>query len=567
VRRLTGQHPGHDGDRPRDGATPDGGAGVHVGEHGHDGGHGHEHGTGVRALVRSVLLPHDHGAQSSDRVLESTAEGIRAVFVSLAGLAATAAIELVVALASHSVALLADTIHNFADALTAVPLALAFRMGRRPPTRRYTYGFGRAEDLAGVAIVGLIAASTAVAGYEAVSRLLHPHAVNGAGWVVAAGAVGFAGNELVAVYRIRVGRRIGSAALVADGLHARTDGFTSLAVVVGAAATAAGAGRADPITGLVITVAVALVLVSAVRTIYRRLMDSVDPSLVDQVESVLRGVAGVDAVDAVRVRWVGHELRAEIQISSDPGLSLVDAHTIADEAHHRLLHQVPRLAEAVIHTSPSDGGTRSFHEVVAHHFPDRTPQHPGRLRPVDDGRDYTRRSVHAPDGNDAAPVVVEEVTVVTPDVVAALGALVPELSTSAPALTEDAVRVIVDSPATVLLVARDGPGGTILGSLTLVVFSAPTGPRAWIEDVVVSTDTRGRGIGAALVLEALERGRAAGSRTVDLTSRPSREAANRLYLRLGFEQRQTNVYRRNLETESTRTNTPESGAVHPSSST
>jgi len=344
----------------------------HRSDHRHsDHHHEHAHRRGIGGLLISLVSPHDHGAHSGERVLESTSDGIRAVAVSLAVLALTAAAELVVALLSHSVALLADTIHNFADALTAVPLALAFRMGRRPATRRYTYGFGRAEDIAGVAIVAIIAASTAVAAYEAVNRLLHPHAISGAGWVMVAGGLGFLGNELVAVYRIRVGRRIGSAALVADGMHARSDGFTSLAVVIGAVAVVAGAPRADPIVGLVITAAVTVVLAGATRTIYRRLMDSVDPTLVDQVEQVLASVPGVDGVDRVRIRWVGHELRAEIQISSDPTLSLVDAHSIAEEAHHRLLHEVPRLAEAVIHTSPSGSpghDTRGYHDVVAHHF-------------------------------------------------------------------------------------------------------------------------------------------------------------------------------------------------------
>jgi cation diffusion facilitator family transporter len=244
-------------------------------------------------------------------------------------------------------------------------------VGRRAPNRRYTYGFGRAEDLAGIAIVAMIAASTVVAAYEAINRLMHPHPITGAGWVMGAGAVGFVGNEVVAVYRVRVGRRIGSAALVADGMHARSDGFTSLAVVVGAVAVVAGAPRADPIVGLVITAAVTVVLLGATRTIYRRLMDSVDPALVDQVERVLRDVPGVQGVDAVRIRWVGHELRAEIQISSDPGLSLVEAHAIAEDAHHRLLHEVSRLAEAVIHTSPAGlpgNHETNYHEAIAHHF-------------------------------------------------------------------------------------------------------------------------------------------------------------------------------------------------------
>jgi len=339
--------------------------------HGHDGlAHEHGHRGGLAGFLRALLHPHSHGAASADRALESTAAGIRTVFVSLAGLAVTAAVELLVSLLTGSVALLADTVHNFADALTAVPLALAFRMGSRPATRRYTYGFGRAEDLAGISIVGFMAASTAVAAYESVERLLHPAAIHGTPWVAVAGLVGFAGNELVSVYRLRVGRRIGSAALVADGLHARTDGLTSLAVVAGAVAVGAGAPSADPVVGLVITVLIVVVLLGAVRQVYRRLMDSVVPELVDEVEAVLRSAPGIDDVQVVRIRWVGHELRAEIEVSSDSSLSLVEAHAIATEAHHRLLHEVPRLASAVIHTSPTEIGSARYHDALAGHLPE-----------------------------------------------------------------------------------------------------------------------------------------------------------------------------------------------------
>ena len=294
---------------------------------------------------------------------------MRAVFVSLGGLAATATVELVISILSGSVALLADTIHNFADALTALPLALAFRMGRRPPTRRYTYGFGRAEDVAGIFIVAVMAGSTALAGYEAIRHLAHPPGLRHTPWVVVAGLVGFVGNEAVAAYRVRVGRRIGSAALVADGLHARSDGFTSLAVVAGAAAVAAGAPVADPVVALVITAAIVVVLFGAVREVYRRLMDSVDPALVDQVERVLRASPGIEDVSQVRIRWVGHDLRAEVTVVSPSDLSLVEAHAIATEAHHRLLHEVPRLAEAVIHTNPSPREDGDHHDALSHHFP------------------------------------------------------------------------------------------------------------------------------------------------------------------------------------------------------
>jgi cation diffusion facilitator family transporter len=272
---------------------------------------------------------------------------------------------------SGSVALLSDTLHNLADALTAVPLWIAFALGRRLPNRRYTYGYGRAEDIAGIFIVATIAFSASIAAYEAVQRLLHPREIESLPLVVLAGVIGFLGNELVAVYRIRVGRRIGSAALVADGLHARTDGFTSLAVVVGAGGVAAGFPAADPIVGLVISAAILVVLWGAARDIYYRLMDAVDHELVDDIEKTLAGVEGVDAIDEVKVRWIGHKLRAEVEVTVDDALGSIEAHDIAVRAHHRLLHEVPRLQAAIVHASPTNAEGTDYHAEVAHHFGSR----------------------------------------------------------------------------------------------------------------------------------------------------------------------------------------------------
>lgn len=352
--------------------------GVHDHDHGRDhAGHGtharapHHHPPhgGIRGVLAGLFAPHSHDAyQAIDSALTASAAGVRALKLSLAGLAITAALQLAVFAVSGSVALLADTIHNLADALTAVPLGIAFLLGRRAATRRYTYGYGRAEDLAGIVIVAVIALSSAVAAAAAVQRLLAPHTVRNVGWVIVAGVIGFAGNELVAAYRIRVGRRIGSAALVADGLHARTDGLTSLAVVVGALGVAAGWQLADPIVGLVITVAILVVLRGAARDIYRRLMDSVDPRLVDEVERVMTAVPGVEAIESVRIRWVGHELRAEVEIVSDSRLTLAEAHAITEEGHHRLLHDIHRLARATIHVSPGGGDGHDHHAETAHHF-------------------------------------------------------------------------------------------------------------------------------------------------------------------------------------------------------
>jgi cation diffusion facilitator family transporter len=326
--------------------------------HGHAGHHDHadhhDHAGGVVGWLTGLVRPHSHdAAESVDAALESSAQGIRAVKISLVALLVTAVLQALVVTVSGSVALLADTIHNLADALTAVPLWFAFVLGRRAANRRYTYGYGRAEDLAGLFIVAMIALSAVLAGVEAIRRLLDPQPIEHVGWVAVAGLIGFGGNELVSVYRIRVGRQIGSAALVADGVHARTDGFTSLAVLAGAGGVAAGFPLADPIVGLLITVAIVAVLRTAAREVYRRLMDAVDPALVDRAERSLRSMPGVVAVRGLRMRWIGHQLHAEADLDIDAGSTLVDAHRLAHDAEHRLTRDVPRLQSAAIHAYPA----------------------------------------------------------------------------------------------------------------------------------------------------------------------------------------------------------------------
>ncbi|MET4431417.1 MULTISPECIES: cation diffusion facilitator family transporter [unclassified Mycolicibacterium] len=330
--------------------------------HDHDGGHAdghsHTHRGGLSGVVKEIFAPHSHdSADSVDSALESSAAGIRAVKISLVVLGTTAIAQIIVVVISGSVALAADTIHNFSDALTAVPLWIAFALGTRAATRRYTYGFGRAEDLAGLFVVAMIALSAIVAGYEAVMRLIHPQPIAHLGWVALAGLVGFIGNEWVALYRIRVGRRIGSAALVADGLHARTDGFTSLAVLLSAGGVALGFPLADPIIGLLITVAILAVLRSAVRDVFRRLLDGVDPRLVEIAEETLATRPGVRSVRSVRMRWIGHRLHADVELDVDPEVNLAEAHRIAHDAEHELTHAVPKLATALIHAYPAHHGS------------------------------------------------------------------------------------------------------------------------------------------------------------------------------------------------------------------
>ena len=311
-------HP-HDHDHDRDHGHP----------HDHD--HSHSH-TGFAGFLRGLFFPHSHDAADSiDDALEASTEGVRALKISLVILLATTVLQLVVVFYSGSVALLADTVHNFSDALTAVPLWVAFVLGRRVASRRFTFGYGRAEDLAGLFIVAMIALSAIVAAWQSIDRLIHPQPLDNLGWVVAAGLIGFAGNEVVAIYRIRVGQRIGSAALVADGVHARTDGFTSLAVVVGAIGVMLGFPLADPIVGLLISVAIIVLLWGTVRSIGRRLLDGIEPTLVDTFEHALATTPEVSSIHQVRLRWVGHRLHgsAVLRVTA---VTLADAERTVERA-------------------------------------------------------------------------------------------------------------------------------------------------------------------------------------------------------------------------------------------
>ena len=326
----------------------------HDHDHDHDN-HDHDHRGGLLGAAREIFAPHSHDhADSVDDALESSAQGIRAVKISLLALGVTAIFQLVIVVISGSVALAADTVHNFSDALTAIPLWIAFALGRRAATKRFTYGLGRVEDLAGLFVLLMISLSAAVAGYQAVRRLIHPVLIDNLGWVAVAGVIGFIGNELVALYRIRVGRKIGSAALVADGLHARTDGFTSLAVVFGALGVWLGFPLADPIVGLLITVAILMVLRTAARDVFSRLLDGVDPHLVETAEQALAAEPGVLGVRQLRMRWIGHRLHADAELDIDPSISLSDAHQLAHDAEHSLTHAVPKLSTALIHAYPAN---------------------------------------------------------------------------------------------------------------------------------------------------------------------------------------------------------------------
>lgn len=304
----------------------------------HRHGHDHAHGNEPTAHVHGVVDP----------TLATTASGIWAIKWSFGILALTAILQAVVVFASGSVALLADTIHNVGDAGTAIPLWVAFLLARRKPNKTFTYGFGRAEDLAGLAIVLIIFASAVVAGYEAIDRLLDPRPIESLGWVAAAGLVGFLGNEAVAVFRIRVGRSIGSAALVADGHHARTDGLTSLAVVLGAAGVWAGFPLADPIVGLLITVAIFGIVWQSAKAVLTRMLDGVEPEVTEEIRHAAGHVPGIRRIAEARARWIGHRLHADVAIEVSDELSVAEAGRVSEALRGELKSHIPALATAFV---------------------------------------------------------------------------------------------------------------------------------------------------------------------------------------------------------------------------
>lgn len=315
----------------------------------------HTHRIGPLGWLGAVFHLHGHAHGDEERGTDpalATTEGIRVVRLALAALTVTSVLQIAIVAASGSVALLADTVHNIGDALNSIPLLIAFHFARRTATRRYTYGYGRAEDVAGVFIVLSIAFSAGFALWESARKLLDPQPIQNVPWVVAAALVGFLGNEAVALLQIRTGRKIGSAAMVADGLHARTDGLTSLAVLVAAVGSAAGFPVVDPIVGLLIGVSIVFIAWDAAKRIWYRLMDAVDPAIVEQIEQYAGEVPGVAQVTQVRARWVGHALRAEVSITLAQSVGGDEAYGVVIAVRHVLHTHVRHLADTVVEAVP-----------------------------------------------------------------------------------------------------------------------------------------------------------------------------------------------------------------------
>lgn len=314
---------------------------------------------------------HTHGV--IDSVLATTTQGIWAIKWSFAILGITSLLQLAVVYASASIALFADAIHNVGDSATAIPLWIAFMLARRKPSERFAYGYGRAEDLAGIAIVLIILLSALIAAYAAIDRLLHPQPIALLGWVAVAGFLGFVGNEAVAVFRIRIGRKINSSALIADGYHARTDGLTSLAVVLGAVGVWLGYPLADPIVGLLITLAIFGIVWQSAKAVLTRALDGVDANIPEEIRHAVAHVPGVRAVETVRARWLGHRLTADLDVAIDGTATLREADAIRAAVREELQGHLPALATVRImvqsfgeQPAESDAGNASRH----HHAPE-----------------------------------------------------------------------------------------------------------------------------------------------------------------------------------------------------
>jgi cation diffusion facilitator family transporter len=322
----------------------------HDHHHGHS--HHHDHGTGIWGIINTIFHFHGHSDKQQNLVSDpamATTEGIRTVWLALAALGLTTIIQVIIVVASNSTALLADTVHNFGDALNSIPLLIAFYLARRVANNRYTYGYGKAEDVAGVFIVLSLVFSAGYAFYESINKLINPTPLNNLGWVALAAIIGFIGNETVAFLQIRVGKRIGSDAMVADGMHARTDGLTSLAVLIAVGGSWLGYPIVDPIIGIVIGITILFITVDACKTIWYRLMDAVEPALVDDVAHMVGHVQGVQQVRNVRIRWHGHQMHAEIDVVVDEDLTLKESDSIRAAITHEVQRVNPRIT--TIHTA------------------------------------------------------------------------------------------------------------------------------------------------------------------------------------------------------------------------
>ena len=262
-----------------------------------------------------------------------------AVRVSALGLALTGGVELALALLTGSVSLLGDAIHNLSDVSTSLVVFLGFWVSKRAPTSRYPYGYGRAEDLAGLGVALVIWASAVFAGYESWAKLVSGRGTSHLGWGVAAALLGVAGNQAVARYKLRVGRRIHSATLVADARHSWLDAISSVGALVGLVLVGVGQRWGDPVAGFAVTLFIVNVGVEVTRELAGHLMDGVEPALLEAARRAAETVPGV-AAPLVRGRWLGRSLVLEVEAQLAPRCSLAEADQLGAAVREAVLAAV-----------------------------------------------------------------------------------------------------------------------------------------------------------------------------------------------------------------------------------
>ena len=265
----------------------------------------------------------------------------RAVAVSAAGLAFTGLVELAVAILSGSVGLLGDAFHNLSDVSTSLLVFLGFRVSRRTATERYPYGYERAEDLAGIGIAIVIWASAVLAGAQSIHKLAEHGATRHVGWGIAGAAIGILGNQLVARYKLVVGRRINSGTLVADARHSWLDALSSAGALAGLVGVLLGAPWADPVAGLAVTVFICHVGWDVTTDVVHRLLDGVDPAVITAAEAAAGSVPGIRHAHA-RARWTGRTLRVEIEGWVDAATTVAAADALGRLVADRVARDVPQ---------------------------------------------------------------------------------------------------------------------------------------------------------------------------------------------------------------------------------
>ena len=294
----------------------------------------------------------NHTLAETATFADSTSAGVRALRIGVAGLAFTTLLQLVLLMLSGSVALLGDTVHNGIDVAGTAIVWLAFGLTRRDRSDLFSFGYHRFEDLAGLAVAGLIAVSAILVLYEAVTAFGDATPIDNPGLVLAAGVIGLAGNEAVAIFKFRTGKRIGSAALIADGRHSQADGLSSAGVVIAAVGLMIGIDWLDPLAGFAIGLLIAWTAYESGRDVILRLLDTADPEVVQELEQIAGEVVGVDHINDLRMRQMGRTVHVVANVCMPGGYTLAQAHAAAEELRGAWLEELPPGSAVDIHVDP-----------------------------------------------------------------------------------------------------------------------------------------------------------------------------------------------------------------------